>query len=597
MKKINKSIVFKMFIITFLSIMGLITLIFIIQSTYINYFYKSRKINTIIKNINTFAAEYTTNEWEYEELARNINKFNDVNNVSLFINYKDNQTELNMNEYIVTLQLDNTTYYDIYISKKDLLSIFGEIPSPHNSLYLEALVIDKELLYPLSINSYILENELFPLEQQKKLYKGNAIIINIDNINNILSDNLDNGTTVNIVDSNIIQSHDTTNATDNYNVYSSTNLKTKDNVQYKISNIPFVNLQEAYFYREIKLSNSESQTLEIIASLQPIDEVINILNDYYIFFYLLAIIISLIIAYIYSKLVSKPLLKLTTVANKMAQMDFSEKSVSTRNDELGILSNSLNVLSTNLDNSLSQLKEANKQLIYDIEKEKKQEQVRKEFVANVSHELKTPLGIIKGFAEAIKDGIKKEKSDYYIDVILDETEKMNILILDMLKLSQIEAGKIDSNEDFYIENIIRTITSEFKLQIENKQISVEIEGEFRQVNSVKSQINQVVINLISNAIKYCLLNTTIKIWGEVKKGYNYIYLYNEVEKQLSTEELENIWLRFYKVDKSHHKNNEEIRQTGLGLAIVKAILDGQNCDYGVKNMNNGILFYFSVPIT
>ncbi|MCT4544028.1 MAG: HAMP domain-containing histidine kinase [Vallitalea sp.] len=633
--KRTKSIVLKMFTITFISIISLITIIFVVQSVYITRYYKIRKIDNIIKNINNFSSQYNNENWSYEELARQIKKFEGRNNVTLKIN-GIGLTDIQREDYIITLLLDNNSYYDIYLSKQELLKIFnGDMPKEKQILYIEAVMDHSEIIYATKINNYQLDNLIE--ENLYSNYSGNAIIINIDNVmESILkqsSSNIElqgtesiiyvpelqgtqsninatgkqetesdinatgkqetesdiNATVIEEIESNIIGTQiqgDVIDINGPYNHYTKQN-----DVYYSISDMPFINIKEVSFIKLFE-QDGKKHFIEVHASLQPVGEVISILSDYYIIFYLLAIIVSLLIALIYSRLISYPLLKLSSVADKMANMDFSIKSTIKRNDELGTLSNSLNILSTNLDEALSSLKEANKQLVIDMQKEKKQEKIRKEFVANISHELKTPLGIIKGFAEGIKDGIKKEKTDYYLDVILDETQKMNTLIYDMLELSKIEAKKIEGKEEFNIKKLINRAVSVLEIPINNKSLNIVINGDFGKVIGTKFQIDQVIINLVSNAVKYCNDKTDIIITGEIKDGYNYIYIYNE-GNQLSKQEMESIWLRFYKIDKSHHR---ESGGTGLGLAIVKAILEAHSSDYGVMNKDDGVVFYFSMKL-
>ncbi|GKX29889.1 two-component sensor histidine kinase [Vallitalea longa] len=583
MKKIKKtkSIVFKMFIITFVSVMSLITIIFLVQSLFINKYYITKKIDNIIKNMNSFSKQYKQEKWSFDELARQINKFEGNNNTTLTVNglsYDDMQVE----EYILTLQVANSKYYDIYISKSDLLKAFdGEMPTQYQKFYLEAVILDTEILTPIKINNH----KIYDILGQESfiILKGNAILINISNV-------MDNITISSGMDIQVERAVDVINFTDIEDM--TPQYSKKDDVYYKIDDMPFTNVKQVNFTKIIEIDNVTKTYINATASLQPVGEVMSILSDYYIIFYLLAVIISLFIAWIYSRSISSPLLNITKIADKMAGMDFSIKSTHNSDDELGVLSNSLNILSTNLDEALTDLKGANKQLVIDMEKEKQQEKVRREFVANISHELKTPLGIIKGFAEGIKDGIKKEKSNYYLEVILDEIEKMNTLILDMLDLCKFEAGKIEDKEGFDIIKLINKAVTLLEMHIRDKQLKIDIEGDFTKVFGVKFQIDQVIMNLISNAVKYCTNNSTIIITGEIIDDNNYIYIYNEGNK-LTKEELDSIWLRFYKIDKSHNREN---RGTGLGLAIVKAILDGHGSDYGVINKQNGVTFYFNINI-
>jgi two-component system sensor histidine kinase VanS len=170
-------------------------------------------------------------------------------------------------------------------------------------------------------------------------------------------------------------------------------------------------------------------------SLQPVGEAAAIVKDFYVYSYIFAILLIILLTFIFSRMISKPLLKLNDTASKMAKLDFSARYVSKSDDEIGNLGKTLNFLSDNLNSTLYQLNSANAQLKQDIEKDKQLEKLRREFVAGVSHELKTPISLIYGYAEGLRDGIPKGvKKSEYLDVILQETEHMGKLVTDMLDL-------------------------------------------------------------------------------------------------------------------------------------------------------------------
>ncbi|MCI2041029.1 MAG: HAMP domain-containing protein, partial [Clostridium luticellarii] len=181
--------------------------------------------------------------------------------------------------------------------------------------------------------------------------------------------------------------------------------------------------------------NSKEEIIFAVTSLQPVDEASSVIKEFYLYFYIGAVILILILSLIYTNMVSKPLVELNDTAKKMASLDFSEKCTVKSEDEIGNLANTLNFLSCNLDNALTSLKKANIKLEKDIEREREIEKIRKEFVAAVSHELKTPINLIEGYAEGLRDNIfKSEEKDYYIDIIIDESNKMANLVADMLNL-------------------------------------------------------------------------------------------------------------------------------------------------------------------
>lgn len=618
----NQSIVMRTFLISFTAMMVMVTLMLGMQSLYINRFYMDRKIDNTITSLNTFAHSFQEEDWTVKQLLKEANKYNSLNNANLSINgsdiYMDEYAQEYMSEYMLTILVDDK-YFEVFLTKEQIDSGFETMPYTNQTIDIEgtiytdgtyeSIILDKVNnksvfiqgsfnIEPTGVDHFYDSTTTTDIPEDSP-YESSSV----DGDDSILYNQLEStayvgkATIIDITDvmeTIIFDGGYESEQVDDYSLISfyETEYDKKNDVYYKIQDTPYNSIKEVHFTKMMVTKDNKTIYLSAQASLQPVNEVVSVLRDFGYFFYIIAILISIFIAIVYSKLVSRPLITLTHVADRMAKMDFDVKSPIQRKDELGVLSNSLNILSSNLDTALGELHEANEQLILDMEKEKKQEQVRKEFVANVSHELKTPLGIIKGYAEGIKDGIKKEKSDYYIDVILDEIEKMNVLILDMLELSKIEAGKGKEEEVFQVINLIEKTVKLLEIPMEDKDLHMQIKGEFTTVKGVKFQIDQVIVNLLSNAVKYGEPKTDIKITGRIEEGYQYISVYNEGQ-QLSKEELESLWLRFYKIDKSHHR---ESGGTGLGLAIVKAILEGHGCDYGVKNHKKGLLFYFGLPV-
>lgn len=205
-------------------------------------------------------------------------------------------------------------------------------------------------------------------------------------------------------------------------------------------------------------SNNDSVIISV-SSIQPIEEASKVIDEFYIYVFLGLAIIAGILSSIYSNLISKPLTNLNTVANKMSNMDFTVSCDVDREDEIGNLARTLNFLSKNLQNALTDLKQKNQKLEEDIEKERKLENMRKEFVDNVSHELKTPIGIIEGYAEGLKDGIVSgDDALAYLETIISESQKMNTLVKNMLELSKLESGTIKPKlESFNINRLISKI--------------------------------------------------------------------------------------------------------------------------------------------
>lgn len=577
--RLRKSIVAKMFAVNFISMMGIVAIIFIIQSIYLEQFYINNKISNIVENVNDFADKLENNKLGYDELSKEVNEFSYNNNANISIENLQSLKGLydgSNKEYIIYVRIKEK-YYNLYITEMQLKDAFdGNIPKIDESFNIYAVETDDYVLQPIEINGTILSYETLKEVKDNRFLKGEAYILKISMISEDILD----------IDSDNEMIED-----DFYTSEFKENLTELDGVKYRIEKFPDSEYSELTLYRDIRYKKSEL-SIYVTASLQPVKEVLNVLKKYYSIFFVLCGVISLFVAWLYSKLVSKPVLKLNQTAKKIADMDFGVTIEEDRIDELGDLSKSINSLSVNLDEALNNLKKANEDLKFDIEKEKKQELIRKEFVANVSHELKTPLGIIKGYSEGIKDGVKKEKKDHYIDVILEEVDRMNNLIMSMLELSKIEHKKLDRIDQIDIKEMILKTRKSLDVNLKNKEIKFEMKGEYTSVLGVENNIRQVTINLMTNAIKHCESGGRVIVRAEVLKGKNFIYIYND-GKHIDEQDFQNIWLRFYKGDKSH---NRGVGGTGLGLAIVKAILEKHQSEFGVRNVEKGVEFYFSLPI-
>ena len=263
------------------------------------------------------------------------------------------------------------------------------------------------------------------------------------------------------------------------------------------------NIKNSIFVKPIMENGKITEYAFAIASLQPVNEAMLVLKDYYVYALIIVFLVIILLSFYYSKIIVKPLIKINRVTKKMANFDFSEKLPVTADDEIGGLSGSINTLSVNLKDRIDRLNVANTKLQQDIERERQLEKTRKEFISGVSHELKTPLSVIRSFAEGIKDGVSKDTT-YYTDVILEETENMNRLIVEMLELAKLESGtyKLDMTT-FSIGELIQQVYTKLLFSMEEKHLQVNIDVEpsiFVKAN--RSRIEQVVVNLLSNAIRY-----------------------------------------------------------------------------------------------
>ncbi|GAA3404172.1 HAMP domain-containing sensor histidine kinase [Paenibacillus hodogayensis] len=327
-------------------------------------------------------------------------------------------------------------------------------------------------------------------------------------------------------------------------------------------------------------------------SLQQISEAYDALQLFYIYIGIGGFALILLLSIVFSRIVSKPILSLNSVALRMAKLDFSAKSPIRRNDEIGSLSNSLNSLSEALDVTLLELKQANGQLREEMDRKQMIEHMQKEFMSNASHELKTPLSVVRGFAEGLKDGVGESKRDRYIEVILDETEKMEELVRDMLDLTKLESKTIKLRKSvFSISEMMEDIVDKLYHHLNEKELKVvTISANEQSVNADPVKIEQVLFNMMMNAIRHAVPGSEITVRIDSEQERVSVAIENEGEP-IPDDQMDLIWERFFRGERSR---NRKTGGTGLGLAIVKLILELHESRFGVVNTERGVSFYFDL---
>ena len=341
------------------------------------------------------------------------------------------------------------------------------------------------------------------------------------------------------------------------------------------------------------LSNGDSIMLRM--ALQGIKDNVSISNTFITYVGIGILIIGVIAAYIFSSYITKPIQQLSDIAERMSNLDFDVKYHGKDKSEIGVLGNSMNNMSKKLEENISQLKSANKELQRDIDRKVKMEEVRTEFLSNVSHELKTPIALIQGYAEGLKEGISDdpESMDFYCDVIIDEAGKMNNMVKKLLTLNQIEFGNEELvMERFDIIELITSIVNANELRASQKGIQIEFNqrDEHIDVWSDEYKIEEVVTNYITNAINHSDFENRIEVSVERVGDDVRVHVFN-TGKNIPEEDIPNIWQKFYRVDKARTR---EYGGNGIGLSIVKAIMDSYGKGFGVINKSNGVEFWFDL---
>ena len=340
---------------------------------------------------------------------------------------------------------------------------------------------------------------------------------------------------------------------------------------------------------------TERYLIFIRTPIEAIRESVDISNTFLIFVGSICVILSSIITYAISKAFTKPIQELNAIALSMSNLDFSRKYEVTTNDEIGRLGMSINKLSENLQKTIQDLKEANIDLEKDVEEKSKLNEMRSQFISDVSHELKTPIALIQGYAEGLVDNIltDEESKKYYCEVILDEANKMSNLTKDLLDLSRLEYGKNELKlEDFNLTDLVATTLKKNELLFNDKNVTCEFNVDHPViVHADINRIEQVLTNYISNALKHVCNEKIIRCSFKETDNKVRVVIFNS-GNQIADEDLPRLWTRFYKVDSSR---NRQAGGTGLGLSLVKAIMIQHKSAFGSNNVKDGVEFWFELP--
>ncbi|MDE6387232.1 MAG: HAMP domain-containing histidine kinase [Lachnospiraceae bacterium] len=306
---------------------------------------------------------------------------------------------------------------------------------------------------------------------------------------------------------------------------------------------------------------------------------------------LFVIAIVLTVDFLMGYFISRPVSKLSRTAHRMANLDFSELCDISSDDEFGELSASLNVMSDNLQQAFSKLEAANVQLEKDVEMERRLLAERKELADALSHEMKTPLGVIRAYAEGMQDETDESKKQKYSEIIIAETDKMSRLITTLLDLSALESGASAlTYERFDFVEFLETIAGRLLIDVPEAcyELQYELPEQSVYVYTDIARMEQVLNNLIVNAAKNVSVNGIIKLSLVEQGGMLHFAVFNQ-GTCIPQEKLSKVWEKFYR------DNNTKYNGSGLGLAIVAQVLSMQNLEYGARNLPDGVEFFFSIP--
>lgn len=332
----------------------------------------------------------------------------------------------------------------------------------------------------------------------------------------------------------------------------------------------------------------------IRSPIESIQESMVIFNRFLISVGGAVILAGILLVWYFSRKLTEPIMELAALSAKMADLDFEAHYTSGGENEIGILGENFNVMSRRLEKTISELKSANFQLQKDIEQKEKMEQMRTDFMGNVSHELKTPIALIQGYAEGLKEGISDdpESREFYCDVIMDEAAKMNQMVKNLMTLNQLEFGNEEVQfERFDIAELIRGVLGSMEILIQQKEARVQFNAPGAvYVWADEFKAEQIVRNYVSNALNHLDGEKVIDV-KVIPGGDKVRVTVFNTGMPIPEEDLPHIWEKFYKVDKSHTR---AYGGNGIGLSIVKAIMDSFHQKYGVNNYDNGVEFWFEL---
>ncbi|SCY72974.1 sensor histidine kinase [Butyrivibrio sp. INlla14] len=378
--------------------------------------------------------------------------------------------------------------------------------------------------------------------------------------------------------------------------------------EYVIENRTVLDIGENYTLQRDEDRNTGRKYLEmwgvvgngnlvlVRSTMESIQDSVTISNTFMIYVAVIAILAgSMVILYI-SKKVTDPIKRLYYISDDMKKLNFEAKYESDGyyHSEIDALGSNMNEVSETLESTIKELKNANIALKKDIAQKEEIDEMRKEFLSNVSHELKTPIALIQGYAEGLKEGISDdaESRDFYCEVIMDEANKMNIMVKKLLTLNQLEFGNESANmERFDIVDMISNYIKSAELLAKQKDVTVKF-GNYEPIFvwGDEFKIEEVLQNYYSNALNHIDGEKIIEIKLYKENNHVRVSVFN-TGKPIPDESIGHIWEKFYKVDKARTR---EYGGSGVGLSIVRAIMEGMHQAYGVKNYDNGVEFFFEL---
>jgi signal transduction histidine kinase len=597
------SIVIKLFTVTTMLCLFILATIYVGQTIFFKQYYENRKVNEIQTNIQTFKSEFVNSAGDLLAIQKLEQDFYRENNT--WITTLDSQGNLkNANDFYVEVKIDSPKTNNAYYGKTIIVPLYNMVNI--NEVLNKTSSQTISMLAPkarVNVSEYKKDSIFIPyrvqIDKSNFVWTNEKIAKMLDDltldIKNSKKDKVDfpgltlSGlvTKVQFPSGNESSSFIYTNSLfmDRIKEFQANLLFNESNNNLDSPQILDFTQNGAKYKLFIDLIQDQAGVTSYIfsmASLQPVDEAVQMLKDYYVYMIALVLFLIILAAFYYSRKIARPLLKMNQTTKRIAQLDFSETIPIRSNDEIGELSRNINSLSLTLHSYIGKLE-------MDIEKEKQLERTRKEFISGVSHELKTPLSVMKSCISILQDGVAVQKTDHYFAAMNKEVDKMNHLIVDMLELAKFESGTYKMEiEAFCIDKLIEEICEKLSLEFNSKQLQVHMELVSVEVMANQNRIEQVITNFLTNAIRYSPDDEHIYVTVREERETVKVSIENK-GAHIPEDQLAKVWDRFYRGDSARHRSQGG---TGLGLAISKNILELHGAEYGAANTEDGVLFFF-----
>ncbi|MEH6939595.1 histidine kinase dimerization/phospho-acceptor domain-containing protein, partial [Bacillus sp. JJ664] len=423
----KKSIVSKLFLSITVLLIVFLMIVFVGQSVFLQGFYTKKKIDIVSEELKDFVHTYEKGNLSDKQFQNQLTRFFTKYNTSLAVLDRKGILKAE-NNFDLTVQ--TTSGKKVYVPLNNLL---------YSDQIEEILSLRIKENENIVIRGYIEDDYFIPMTIKTKFgewkeQNPSANPVKLSTQNNDLNDLINIEIKGKVIDLHLPLANQYSYSAQMNSLMQAITEWTKSNEDfsnYTVKDYPLTfnyldkanGLDNKVLIYPLKTEQGYNEVIFAMTSLQPVNEAMYVLKDFYLYAFMVGLLLIIVVSFYYSKVITKPLLKLNVVTNQLAKLNFNEKINIQSEDEIGELSKSINTLSENLASTIDNLQQANERLIKDIEKEKQLEQVRKEFISGVSHELKTPLSIVQSYAEGLKDGLNIDKNGYYADVILEEVDR------------------------------------------------------------------------------------------------------------------------------------------------------------------------------